>query len=245
MLQGTANFMAVDLLRPSMTYVERAPEHDLESFYWVLLWVFLRHVAYDNTDRRAARARNQALTFRRNVCDEVFDDPYPWARKLAWLGCSWDKEDSCRLKFVNNKPLTKLMSDFRILVRDEGDEYVDNLTYDRVLALLDAALAKEGWPVNDNLKNRASSKPPTTSLALPKPASGPQAVGDRPSSSGQDNIPSVILSQLDTFRNATSSKVESAPSRKRHINSLDEAPEGREGQDSGTTPGNIKRPKKD
>lgn len=121
--------MAADLLANSGEPIIHSTRHDLESFYWTLLWVVLRH-----TDNKwGLKGQNGQLT-----CADTFkqdDATNAQSGKSGWL--------RHRAKFLDisrNSPLTTLMKDFALLV------YYDRLDYDSVLALFDTALAADSWP---------------------------------------------------------------------------------------------------
>ncbi|KAI0706502.1 hypothetical protein C8Q76DRAFT_696735 [Earliella scabrosa] len=133
---GTYYFMAMAFLimATHQEPVFHDVHHDLESFYWVLLWIVLRH-----TEHSLGQSR----------CETVFkygNDQDAWSAKEAWLGSPYtDKNDAWKLNVTNNEPLTVLMREFRLLVRKQAREgFV--LEYDIVLALFDKVLAMEGWP---------------------------------------------------------------------------------------------------
>lgn len=46
--QGTYHFMALALVNPLVTVAAHDYHHDLESFFWVLLWITLRHTEHDH-----------------------------------------------------------------------------------------------------------------------------------------------------------------------------------------------------
>lgn len=54
LVQGTTYFMAVELLiaqNDNLPTVHSAC-HDLESFYWLLVWLILRHTDHDHPKKR-------------------------------------------------------------------------------------------------------------------------------------------------------------------------------------------------
>ena len=110
--------------------------HDLESFYWVLLWVVLRHTAHRHP------AKDQALP-------SIFTEGDDWSAagaKAIWLG------GSTKLVIPKNKPLTKLMEKYRLLARDNWQSHHrsgKSLTYEAVEEIFVTALASKGWPTDD------------------------------------------------------------------------------------------------
>ena len=115
---------------------DHRPRHDLESFYWVLLWVAVRHTRHSR---------------RQNICERIFvygDDEEAADCKWKWIAhIVLPGTNPCPLVFVDNDPLTVLLDRFRLLIKDQ---YMrpseDILTYDAVLAIFDEALGMDGWP---------------------------------------------------------------------------------------------------
>ena len=115
--------------------------HDLESFFWLLIWIVLRHTSYRCHDDRIKHRTWHAL----------FDGPRLVDRdssKQAWL--------TNRFRFVtvkDNPPLTKLLGRFRQCCQknfNRRDLVEPWMTHADVLRLFDRALAKpHGWPQND------------------------------------------------------------------------------------------------
>ncbi|EJF59159.1 hypothetical protein DICSQDRAFT_89632, partial [Dichomitus squalens LYAD-421 SS1] len=136
---GTYYYMSYDLLETEDCV--HSVHHDLESFYWVLLWIILRHTKHD-----FKITRNQP-----NPCAAIFqfgDDQGAANTKRGWL----TKPRSFVLTVEDNKPLTDLLHAFRMLIFRtnvislylEPREY---LTHAAVLELFDKALARtDEWP---------------------------------------------------------------------------------------------------
>ncbi|EPS95918.1 hypothetical protein FOMPIDRAFT_1100799, partial [Fomitopsis schrenkii] len=133
---GTLYFMAVEILKTHVTHDAR---HDLESFFWLLLWVVLRYTATtcsppnepylsvfgQPTDLQSAFAKSAFLT------DEMY----------------WEVKD--------NKPLTTLIRKYKQICYFSSRRPLEPtsevpLTYDAVLDLFDEALAAPDWPQNDH-----------------------------------------------------------------------------------------------
>jgi hypothetical protein len=121
--------MAINVLMHKMH--ER--KHDLESIYWLLIWIILRHVKHDQGP---------------SACKELFDvedRKLAAFAKMAWLGRS-------DLRISNNEPLTELLESLRILFKKQlGDKDTASVevTYDTLLATIDDALRLPGWPEDD------------------------------------------------------------------------------------------------
>ena len=121
--------MAIDVLKHKMH--ER--KHDLESIYWLLIWIILRHVDHDQP---------------KWACRDLFDvddRKLAAAAKVDWLGSS-------DLRVKNNEPLTGLLKSLRILFKKQLadiDTASVEVTYDTLLAAIDNALSLPGWPEDD------------------------------------------------------------------------------------------------
>ncbi|KAI0645961.1 hypothetical protein C8Q79DRAFT_1010843 [Trametes meyenii] len=132
---GTYYFMAFEILKvPDMIH---NTHHDLESFYWVLLWVVVRH-----TDHGRGK----------EICNRIFkygDDEESANAKRCWL------EDAVQSDMIpDNKPLSYLLKELTALVQEQLPTTRRNaqqilLTYDAILEVFDKALATPGWPEND------------------------------------------------------------------------------------------------
>ena len=122
--------MAIDVLMHKMH--ER--KHDLESIYWLLIWIVLRHVKHDQ---------------REEACGKLFDvddTGLAAAAKAVWL---WTSD----LRINDNEPLTGLLELLRRLFRKQlGDKDTASVevTYDDFLAAINNALSLPGWPEDDS-----------------------------------------------------------------------------------------------
>ncbi|KAI0667823.1 hypothetical protein C8Q78DRAFT_289572 [Trametes maxima] len=128
---GTYYFMAVEMLR--VPDVVHNTHHDLESFYWVLLWVVVRHTDHGQD---------------KNICNVIFKYGDDWDSANAKKGWLADGV----LDIPNNKPLTFLLTEFTRMVwhnTPNRDESPKGLDYNAVLDLFNQALDMEGWPEND------------------------------------------------------------------------------------------------
>lgn len=116
-------------------------DHDLESFFWVLLWVVLRHTRHtfsapDEHLRYTALFGADPATVDVDVNAEFGE------RKRDYL-----------LGFINvitcnNRPLSVLLHDFRLLCGRNIDGPVESrrdMNHDDVLDIFDRALARDGW----------------------------------------------------------------------------------------------------
>ncbi|OSC97848.1 hypothetical protein PYCCODRAFT_1481008 [Trametes coccinea BRFM310] len=151
--RGAYYFLAIELLEAYPGTVHEA-FHDIESFYWVLVWVVLRHT----------RCHREGVADSDALCQDLFSankDSIAANQKGGWI---WS-----RRPFVvsNNEPLTTLIRRFNIMLVLNQIDVVDLtrralLTHGAVLAAFDEALAMEGWPENDCKARTLLEKPRTT-----------------------------------------------------------------------------------
>ncbi len=138
-MQGTYYFMAINLLLVPPEGVVHTISHDLESFYWVLVWVILRHTTHAHPSG-----------------DDTFlavfpagDDIKCSTSKMLWL-----KFGAKKLTIPNNQPLTDLMLKLSTVVMNHY--LLDTLDYDMVLQCFEDALAPDQkWPKDDKAVTRA------------------------------------------------------------------------------------------
>ena len=124
--------MAIALLNESGT--PHGIHHDLESFFWVLVWVVVRHVFHQHL-----------------LGDKLCSDVFPRGRdhdgsggKIRWLQGQGRAKD---FVIPGNKPLTDLLRKLAEIVLNHW--YKEDLTYDVFLEPFEEALAREDWPVDD------------------------------------------------------------------------------------------------
>ncbi|RPD62190.1 hypothetical protein L226DRAFT_426235, partial [Lentinus tigrinus ALCF2SS1-7] len=130
---GTYHFMAISQLIRSGS--PHGIHHDLESTYWVLVWVVVRHVAHQHT-------------LGAMLCSDIF--PLGQYRegcggKIRWLGGEGMARD---FVIPGNAPLTDLLRKLAALVNKHSVNKED-LTYDMFLAPFQEALDRKDWPVGD------------------------------------------------------------------------------------------------
>ncbi|KAI0769578.1 hypothetical protein BD413DRAFT_74849 [Trametes elegans] len=130
---GTYYFIAMELLDPSCPTVNHDAHHDLESYYWVLLWIVLRHTRHNHPKGREA-------------CAKVF--PYSDDTDAVYAKSGFLSRTRPTFQVDNNEPLTQLLLRFGSLVKESEDKHV-RLTYDAVLSIFDDVLAMPNWPEND------------------------------------------------------------------------------------------------
>ena len=174
--------------------------HDLESIYWVLVFVVLRHTAH-----------NLSMTEARSIFPFGPDFTSAGAKR-QWIGSKVDSFD-----LPNNKPLVTLLREMAMLVYDQipakrGE--ATPMTHDAVIQLFNDALDSPGWPVADMFpckwldqsnpsvpgvmhdfcakpipsppsKKIASGAPRSDAERMPPPADTPASYRDRLRSRGQ------------------------------------------------------------
>ncbi|KAI0355846.1 hypothetical protein OH77DRAFT_268114 [Trametes cingulata] len=137
---GTYYFMAFEILRGDRGGpIIHNTHHDLESFYWVLIWIVLRHTDHDHPKGQHA-------------CTQVFkfgDDDDSSSSKRSWV----TQQLELPLRVRNNAPLSQLLQDLALMVCENIPHPLVrtqvHLTYERMLQAFDAALARTDWPEND------------------------------------------------------------------------------------------------
>ncbi|KAM5544064.1 hypothetical protein V8D89_002250 [Ganoderma adspersum] len=145
---GTYYFMAISLLMVPAEGIVHTISHDLESFYWVLVWIVLRYTNHAHPDG-----------------DNTFLNVFPAGddNKCAASKVVWVKFGAKKLVIPDNQPLTDLMLALSEVVRKHYHD--DSLDYDMVLQCFDEVLAPDQkWPENDKAVARALSDLRTNSV---------------------------------------------------------------------------------
>ena len=129
--------MAIDLLSTYGRPTIHEAHHDVECYYWVLLWVVLRHTLHCFQDN--------GLTYWME-CEEGNDT------QLAGLKRHWvNVADDVLVK--DNQPLTCLLTDLQYLVLENvvPSKIAKRvpLTHDTMLAAFNKALERTDWPEGD------------------------------------------------------------------------------------------------
>lgn len=118
--------MAISLIND--TGSPHGVHHDLESCYWVLVWVVVRHVAHGHE-------------LGSKLCSAIFNDDNG---KMRWLmGQGMGKD----FTVPGNSPLTDLLRKLTVIVAKHV--IGEDLDYEEFLAPFEEALARDGWPVGD------------------------------------------------------------------------------------------------
>lgn len=126
--------MSVELLEEDG--VVHGPHHDLESVYWILVWIILRHTRHDS------RATNKA-------CGNLFkfdSDGDSADAKRSWLF------GKGTIGVIDSAPLSWLIQEFTVLTYkhlSSRDGPGVSLTHDAVLKIFDQALKLTDRPEQD------------------------------------------------------------------------------------------------
>lgn len=110
-------------------------KHDLESFYWLLIWIVLRHT-------------NHSLDV--SACTALFDRP---SVALALEGKRIWIEYGPSFSVHENEPLSTLLNNLRLaFLRQQEHPFYDSIevVYEKVIELMNTALDLPGWPENDS-----------------------------------------------------------------------------------------------
>ncbi|KAI0324565.1 hypothetical protein GY45DRAFT_1357175 [Cubamyces sp. BRFM 1775] len=190
---GTYYFFAIDLLDPTIQTPLHQARHDLESFYWVLLWIVLRHTVY-------AHVAGQ------NACETAFvygDDLKAMSTKRSWLVGPLPT-------IPGNEPLTELIYElsgqiYRATLTERWGTSRTPLTYDTFLAPFNRALARDDWPVDDGAIPFYHGDARTNSVYADRRPRGPRG-SKRPRDSGDfgSAVPSGEPSNKRNRSNAAS-----------------------------------------
>ena len=135
--------MAVEIHADDSTITHEA-RHDLESFFWLLVWIVLRHTEYECHDTKYKNGTWHALFDGTRLVDCQ-------SNKRAWL-----TEPYQFITVKDNAPLTRLLEGFRQLCQknyNRRDLKEPWMTHTDVLQLFNKALAKpQRWPQSDKAK---------------------------------------------------------------------------------------------
>ncbi|KZT23535.1 hypothetical protein NEOLEDRAFT_535536 [Neolentinus lepideus HHB14362 ss-1] len=143
-ITGTFQFMAIDRLKEHPGNHE--PHHDIESSYWVLLWVVLRHTECEVKEWGKIKPGSECVA-------RIFEGENGTS-KVLFL---------CNAEVVvhGNKPLTRLMERLQYLVSlrymnkvlraklTEQKVILPELTHETVIKEFEEALKCDGWPYAD------------------------------------------------------------------------------------------------
>ncbi|KAI0763857.1 hypothetical protein BD413DRAFT_616175 [Trametes elegans] len=160
---GTFYFMAYEILKSRPTTVHSG-HHDLESIYWVLVWIVLRHTKHSHPLGQKA-------------CSEVFVMPGDSTSVSAGAKVVWvlsQVNDDEQLVIPGNEPLTRLLADLAVLVENHlpyaAWRKPTPLTPEAMLEKFDAALAMDGWAEKDYVRCTLLDKPRRNNILTENPS---------------------------------------------------------------------------
>ena len=132
--------MSVEVLQQKMVIHEA--RHDLESFYWLLLWLVLRHTNHSEYDCHGRLKK---------LFDQITEEECADKKKL------WLMRDVKRFKIYDNAPLNDLLKEFSVLCNANSElepplQAPSPVTHANVLQLFDRVLERPDWPQNDKAR---------------------------------------------------------------------------------------------
>lgn len=142
-LQGTASFIALGIMLTSewgSKPIPHVPDHDLQAFYWVLLWFVVHHIHWETPRQCKGPYR-------------CFGYPGDISYNLASLRMEWMCVGQPELVIPGNDPLTSLLRTFsdRCLENQGPCEVPPQtpFTHEEILKIFDEALERRDWPQGD------------------------------------------------------------------------------------------------
>ncbi|KAF7291730.1 hypothetical protein HMN09_01264800 [Mycena chlorophos] len=138
---GTRPFMSIQILEaaaktrvanllPQEAKIRHGPHHDLESCYWLLVWMVLRYTEHADPDEERAAGL-------------LFDVPRPARSKRGYFA------EASPVDPTTSPLLFKLMEDLKTRVQEQNNGG-RLLQHDEVVALFDTAFKATTWDENDN-----------------------------------------------------------------------------------------------
>lgn len=116
---------------------------DLESFYWVLIFIIMkRNIHHLRPNAKARRLEGWSV---KTLFPEGLEHDRAFYTKLEFLQRN-------NIRVVNDQPLTDLLEDLRLLRLRKSIHGASNarpripLTHDAVVKIFDRALVAEDWP---------------------------------------------------------------------------------------------------
>ncbi|KAJ7749058.1 hypothetical protein DFH07DRAFT_1062436 [Mycena maculata] len=151
---GTFSFLAIQIL--GNTEVPHNAGHDLESVYWLLVWIILRHTTFPGRTSTA--------------CHELFDHDTKAAiaMKKEWLLTDppFDPDhllsgvaDALRDFVMKQNPAVPPQAkrfNFRLTTTSEqqvSQPPIEQIRHEDLLTVFKAALATDGWPADDKAEH--------------------------------------------------------------------------------------------
>ncbi|KAJ7439810.1 hypothetical protein B0H11DRAFT_555042 [Mycena galericulata] len=139
-MTGTMPFMAIAIMGNKTAH---GPHHDLESFYWLLVWMVLRHTNHDNEHGTLA-------------CSKLFDTHEP-DKKRSWIGDRlgniisplFGLVDQLRKEVLRQNPANLASYDSEDEAGADAPE-ISYLTHEKVLRYFAGRLSSTKWPPTDD-----------------------------------------------------------------------------------------------
>ncbi|KAF7357583.1 Pkinase-fungal domain-containing protein [Mycena sanguinolenta] len=172
---GTFPFVAIEMIDSFNAKTLHGSHHDLESFYWLIIWMILRHTDHKHPNDELA-------------CSKLFDHSTSDVKR-GWL---------MRKQFTQDLPLFQLANALREQLLDQYPpessrskrREAENLTYENVLADFDQHLKSNAWPTDDKaLPYIAPSADPSKNVTQSKGGSRLAGTGSRSTRSGTSKRP--------------------------------------------------------
>ncbi|KAJ7368230.1 hypothetical protein DFH08DRAFT_19276 [Mycena albidolilacea] len=137
-ITGTYPFMSLVALRHMKNNTPHTHEchHDLESFYYLLVWILLRHADHDAGAIACSRLFDGEI-------EQVFNQKWSWLSEHVMSG------DAPRLVILNNTPVTTLVQTLTRTFYTQNTFGGTVATHASVLSAFDTALASLDWPDGD------------------------------------------------------------------------------------------------
>ncbi|PCH37337.1 hypothetical protein WOLCODRAFT_158064 [Wolfiporia cocos MD-104 SS10] len=186
---GLYAFIALEILMQKMGIIHEA-KHDLESFFWTLLWIVLRHTKHNHPEGSDASS-------------SVFPLGREWVvinSKGGWLrfgpGGPFEVE--------GNKPLTYLITRMTKLfdASAPGPDPRTYLTHEAVLAVFNEALSMDGWPENDAARPFEPAKASKSRNCAPRDQPSSQRTGGQ----STESVEAIELPSVKSSNRSGSSK---------------------------------------
>ncbi|KAJ7171648.1 hypothetical protein C8R43DRAFT_1120036 [Mycena crocata] len=135
-ITGTPQFMAIEVMKADAN-TTHGPHHDLESFYWLLVWMILRHTKHIHPDKA------RAYTY-------LFDA----TSKMGWIRYDSPLDQSTQYALWSLTEGLRLAVDAQNPTQSSGSKYaraskLELLQYDYMLAIFRDEIASPQWPDND------------------------------------------------------------------------------------------------
>ncbi|KAJ7602195.1 hypothetical protein DFH06DRAFT_912572, partial [Mycena polygramma] len=138
-MTGTFPFVAIQMMENTQNTAMHQLHHDLESVYWLLIWMILRHTKHNHL--RGA-----------NACSSLFDDAIGTENKWGWISVPSPVHDK-------KSPLFQLAEGLRFQIRQQNYQPSESkyesstdpvpTQHSEFLAIFETELADPGWPTGD------------------------------------------------------------------------------------------------